>query len=145
MFNPIFKENVQGWKHPWRLAFTEPEKLSYKEPKHVAPNNKNGHKNPNNSHSYHDGIELYQGIIKKKHIMTLNTKNNANPNPKISPIDCDGVQLTKPQCHMVSISILSHRYYWTIQLKYSFETQRERTVSYNLTHHHGHTNSWYVS
>ena len=25
MFNPIFKENVQGWKHPGSCAFAEPE------------------------------------------------------------------------------------------------------------------------
>ena len=27
MFNPIFKENVQGWKHPGSCAFAEPELL----------------------------------------------------------------------------------------------------------------------
>ena len=32
-----------------------------------------------------------------------------------------------------------------MQLKYTFETRQERiTVSYNPTHRHGHTNSWYV-
>ena len=30
MFNPIFKENVQGWKHPGSCAFAEPELLSYR-------------------------------------------------------------------------------------------------------------------
>ena len=27
IFNPIFKENVQGWKHPGSCAFAEPELL----------------------------------------------------------------------------------------------------------------------
>ena len=27
VFNPIFKENVQGWKHPGSCAFAEPELL----------------------------------------------------------------------------------------------------------------------
>ena len=30
MFNPIFKENVQGQKHPGSCAFAEPELLSYR-------------------------------------------------------------------------------------------------------------------
>ena len=30
--------------------------------KHVAQKKKNGHKSPNNSHNYHDEIELYQGL-----------------------------------------------------------------------------------
>ena len=59
---------------------------------------------------------------------------------KNSPIDCDEVQ-----CHMVPISILWYTDSWTIQLKYTFETKQERiTVSYHPTHHHGHTNFWYV-
>ena len=52
MFNPVFKENVQGWKHPGNCAFTEPEQLSYRKPKSLAKKIKNGHKNPNNSHNY---------------------------------------------------------------------------------------------
>ena len=36
MFNPIFKENVQGRKHPGSCAFAEPELLSYKVPKRVV-------------------------------------------------------------------------------------------------------------
>ena len=31
----------------------------------VAQNKKNDHKNPNNSHTYHDELELYQGISKR--------------------------------------------------------------------------------
>ena len=61
-----------------------------------------------------------------------------------SPIDCDGVQLTNAQCHMVPISILWYRESWTIQLKCTFETKQERIVSYYPTHHRGHTNFWYV-
>ena len=29
MFNPIFKENVQGWKHPRSCAFTKTDLLSH--------------------------------------------------------------------------------------------------------------------
>ena len=32
MCNPIFKENIQGRKHPMRCAFAEPELLSYRKP-----------------------------------------------------------------------------------------------------------------
>ena len=71
MFNPIFKENVQGRKHPGKV--------------------KNGHKDPNDTHIYHDEnrdeIEFYQGISKKDHIMTLNTR--ISHSPKNSPINCD--------------------------------------------------------
>ena len=69
MFNPIFKENVQGRKHPESCAFAEADLLSYRKPKRVVQNEKNGHKNPNNSHNYrdenHDEIELYQGNNKR--------------------------------------------------------------------------------
>ena len=51
MFNPIFKENVLGRKHPGSCAFAEPELLCYRKPKRVVQNEKNGHKNPNNSHN----------------------------------------------------------------------------------------------
>ena len=64
MFNPIFKENVQGQKDPGRCAFVEPELLSYRKPKRVVQIKKNGHKNPKDNHNYHDDIELYQGISK---------------------------------------------------------------------------------
>ena len=64
---------------------------------------------------------------------------------KNSPIDCEEVQWTNAQCHMVPISILWYTDSWTIQLKYTFETKQERiTVSYHPIHHHGHTNFWYV-
>ena len=66
MFNPVFKDNVQGQKHPRSCAFAEPELLSYRKPERVQ---KNGHKNPNHSHKYHneydDEIELYQGNSKR--------------------------------------------------------------------------------
>ena len=54
MFSPTFKENVQEWKHPGSCTFAEPELFSYIRPKRVIQNEKNGHKNPNNSHNYHD-------------------------------------------------------------------------------------------
>ena len=65
MFNPIFKENVQGRKHP----FAEPELLSYRKPERVIQNVTNDHTNPNDSHNYHDEnhdeIEHYQGNSKR--------------------------------------------------------------------------------
>ena len=64
MFNPIFKENVKGREHPGSCALAEPEILSYRKPKRVVQNEKNGHENDNSSHNYHDEnhdeIELYQ-------------------------------------------------------------------------------------
>ena len=39
---------------------------------------KNAHTDLNNSHNYHDEIKLYQGISKKEHKMTLNTRTK-NP------------------------------------------------------------------
>ena len=48
MFNPKFKENVQGRKHPGSYALAEPELLSNRKPKRVVQNEKNG-QNPNNS------------------------------------------------------------------------------------------------
>ena len=65
MFNPIFKRNVKGQKHPGRRAFTEPELLSFRKSKRVVQNKNKGHKKNNNNHNYHDKIELYQGIIKR--------------------------------------------------------------------------------
>ena len=57
MPNQIFKENVQGWKHPGSCAFAEPESVVQK----VLY----GHKNPNDNHNYHDEnhveIEFFQG------------------------------------------------------------------------------------
>ena len=46
-----------------RSAFTEPELLSQKS-EHVF-DKKIGHKHPNDRHSYHDEIELYQEISKR--------------------------------------------------------------------------------
>ena len=63
MFNPIFKENVQGRKHPESCTFAEPELLKYRKPK--VQKVMIGHKNPNDCHNYHDEnhdeIEFCQG------------------------------------------------------------------------------------
>ena len=37
-------------------TYAETELLSNRKPKLVIKNQKNGHKNPNNSHNYHDEI-----------------------------------------------------------------------------------------
>ena len=65
MFNPLFKGNVQGRKHRGRCVFAEPELLSFRKPKHTVQNDNNCHKNPINSHVYHDEIDLHQGINKR--------------------------------------------------------------------------------
>ena len=66
--------------------------------------------------------------------------------PKISPLHCDGVQLTNAKFHMVLISISSDIKCLTIQLKCTFETKLKMiSVSYRATHQHGHTNFWYAS
>ena len=65
MFNPIFKGNVQGRKHPGRCAFAEPEILSFRKPKRVVQNKNYGHKIHNNNHKYHDEKELYHWISKR--------------------------------------------------------------------------------
>ena len=95
MLNPIFKENVQGRKHPGSLTFAEPELLSYRTRKSVVQKEKNGYKNHSDSHNYHD--ENQDDIN--------DTQQQNNAHPKTNPIDCDGVRLTKAQCHMVPVSI----------------------------------------
>ena len=54
MFNPIFKENIQGRTHPVSCVFAGPELSSYRKPNRVFQNEKNGHKSPDDSHNYHD-------------------------------------------------------------------------------------------
>ena len=141
MFNPIFKENVQGRKYPESCAFAGPEILSYRKPKHVVENVKSGHKIPTII------TTIMMKIVKsrkqqKENIMTLNTRATHTQN---SPIYCDGVQLTNAQCHMVPIFILWYRESWTIQLKYTFETKQEKiTESYHPTHNHGRNKFWFV-
>ena len=103
-------------------------------------------KNPNNSHKYHDEnhdeINSITEIIKRTHD---DTQHQNSARPKMTSIDCDGVQLTNVQCHMAHISILWHRESWTKQLKYTFETRQEwMTISYHPTHCHDHTKYWYV-
>ena len=63
VFHPIFRENVQGRKHPGSCAFAEQELLSYRKPKRVVENGKDGHKNPNDSHNYLD--ENHDKLIKE--------------------------------------------------------------------------------
>ena len=105
MFNSIFKENVQRWKHSDSCAFAKLELLGYKKPERVVQNEKNGHKDPNDNHNNHDGnhdeIELYQGNSKRSTYWHVAPEKRI---PQNSPTDCDGVQLTTAQCHMVPIS-----------------------------------------
>ena len=92
MFNPISKENVQGWKHPGSCTFAEPELLSYKKLKRVVQDEKNGHKNPKNNHNYHDEnldvIKLYRGNSKRSTWRHSKTEQCTATHPKTSPIDC---------------------------------------------------------
>ena len=50
MFNPVFKENIQGRKHPWSCTFAEEVLLSNTKPKIVIQKVKNGLENIN--HNY---------------------------------------------------------------------------------------------
>ena len=69
MFDAIFKETLQGWKHPRSWTFAEPDLLSYRKHKRVVQNEMNDHYNSNNSQKYHDENrderELYQGNSKR--------------------------------------------------------------------------------
>ena len=69
-----------GQKHPGSCAFAEAELLRYRKPKRIVQNEKNGCKNPNSSHNYHDEnhdeIEFYQvncGV--GKYILLHNNSN----------------------------------------------------------------------
>ena len=81
MFNPIFKENAQGWNHPGSGAFEEPELLSCRKPKHVVQKLNIPLKNPNNSQNYHDEnhdeMKFYQ-----VNNDTNNTQHQKNAQPK---------------------------------------------------------------
>ena len=139
MFNQVFKENVHGLKHPGNCTSTEPELLSYRRPKRVVQNENDGYKNPLNSHKYHD--ENLDEINPIKEIVKWTHHDTQHQNSQSSAIDCDGVQLTNAQWHIVPISISWCRESWTIQLKCTFETQQERiNLSYHATHKHDQTN-----
>ena len=81
MFNPTFKDNVQGGNIQGIVHLQNQNYLVtgslYVLYKHE--------KNPNNSHNYHaqnhDEIKFNQGNSKKKHIMTLNTRTVHTQNP----------------------------------------------------------------
>ena len=94
------------------------ELQSYKKPKIVVQKEKNDIKNPNNNHNYHDEnhdeIELYQGNSKKR-LNDIQHQNSAHP--RISTIDCGGVQLTNAQWHMVPMSIIWYRGCWNVHSK----------------------------
>ena len=84
---------------------------------------------------------MKQNSIKELAKVTHNdTQHQNNAYPKNSPVDCDGMQLTNAQCHMVSISLLWYREYWIIQLKYAFETRQERIT---VSHHPTHSQTWF--
>ena len=56
-------------------AFAEPGLLSYRKPKRVVQNEKNGHEDPNDRDENHYGIEPYQGNIKAAHNETQYQNN----------------------------------------------------------------------
>ena len=68
MVNQIFKGSVHGRKLPWRWAFADLQLLCCRKPKRVVQNKYDGHKSPNDSHNYHDKIELYHEISKRNAI-----------------------------------------------------------------------------
>ena len=98
MVNPIFKEDVQGWKHPGSCTFAEPEPLSYRKSKHEVHNEKIGHK-----------LSIIVTTVMMKTMMKYNSTkevvkwshyDNQHQNstyPKTSPTECEVVQLTNAQ------------------------------------------------
>ena len=54
MFNPKFKENVQGRKYPGNCAFAEQVLLCNRKLKRVVQKVQDGHENPSISHNYYD-------------------------------------------------------------------------------------------
>ena len=87
----------------------------------------NGHKTPHDSHNYHaenhDEIELYQGISNRS---TLWQTTPEQPTRKKQFYRLWWVLLTNVQCHMVPISILRYKEYWTIQLKVHLKPDRKQ-------------------
>ena len=125
---PILKRSVQGRKHQGMCTFAESELLSTERSKYVVQNQRNGHKNPNYNHNYPDDIELYHEISKR------NTEWHSTPEKsrtQTSPIDWGGLQLTNAQSHMLPISKIWCREFWTIQFKYTFETKQGSIISSN--------------
>ena len=49
-----------GAETSMELGICEPSILSARKSKNVVQKVKNGHKNPNDSHNYHNGIKLYK-------------------------------------------------------------------------------------
>ena len=101
MFNLIFKENVQGWKHPGSCAFAEPDLLSYRKPNRVVQHEKNGHNNPNTIHNNHDKnhveIKLYQGNSK------MSTRWHSTPDQRTPNM----IWITKSIKHMSFIKFIT--------------------------------------
>ena len=90
MFNPIFKENAQGQKHPGSCACIGSLKVN------------NDHKNPNDSHNYHDEnhneIKLYLGNSNSS-TQWHSTLEQRTPKNQSDRLYGYGVLLTNVQCH----------------------------------------------
>ena len=125
MFNPMFKEIDQGRKHPGSCAFAELELVSYRKPKRVVQNEKNGHEMPKIV------ITIIMKIMMKQNTVTEIVRGadddtqNQNSTPQNSPIDCDGVQLTNAQWHMVPIVIIWYRESWIYNLNVYLKPNRK--------------------
>ena len=65
MFNPMFKEIDQGRKYPGSCAFAELELLSYRKPKRVVQNEKNGQKVPKIFTTIIMKIKMKQNTVKE--------------------------------------------------------------------------------
>ena len=65
MFNAIFKDSVQGQRHPGRCVVAEPKLLSFRKPKYVGKMNSYGYKNLKNRRNHHDWITCYQRFNKR--------------------------------------------------------------------------------
>ena len=74
----------------------------------------NGHKNPNYSQHYYDGLNDEITFYSIKEIVTKapnDTQHQNNAHPKTILIDCNGVLLANVQCRRVPIFILWYREY----------------------------------
>ena len=116
--------NIQGVAHfqDYKYLVTESQKCVFQKVK-------NGHKNPDNSHHYHDEKMMKYNSIKEI--------------VKGAPYDTQHQDKAHPK--------KSYRLWWGIDnaelynRKYIWNRTGVITVSYNPTHQHSHTNFWYAS
>ena len=123
MFNTNSKgtsrdKNVQGGAHLQNLT------TLYRKSKRVFQNKNMAIKIPFTVRSVMMKQKSINELVKGTH---NDTQHQNKTHPKPSPIDCDGVQLTNAQCHMVPISILW--YSWRIWRYLTFKIHARYILS----------------